>query len=73
MNSQSESKIINSGLNRFLSEGYSVWSKDKFIKLLMSDPNVSEKPFIENLEKRGLIKFIGKEDEYVVVLKEIEY
>ena len=72
MTSQISSEIVVSGLNRFFSEGYCVWSKEKFKSLLESDPKISEESFINDLVNRGLIRFVGTEDEYVVVIKEIE-
>ena len=67
-----EAEILIKGINRFYSEGYSVWSKDKFDSLLKSSPNISEKAFVDHLVKQGNIRFIGKADEYIVVLKKIE-
>ena len=72
MNSREKSDVVINGLNRFLTEGYSVWSKDKFKALLKTDPKVSEELIVNDLIKRGFIRYVGDEDEYIVVLKEIE-
>lgn len=71
-NEKIEIDLIYAGINRFLSEGYNDWTKEKFKKLLSIAPDVNEDELLRVLKRKGLIEYVGKDDLYIRVLKEID-
>jgi len=56
-------------INRFYAECSPVWSKDDIIKHDLTIEQVT--PWLKEWEKRGYIRFNGKDDNFFEVLKEI--
>ena len=65
-------EVIAAGINRFYSEGYSDWSKDNFKKLLSETPEINGEDLVRLLVQKGFVEYVGKDDLFVRVLKEIE-
>lgn len=70
-NSQNNIDLVFAGINRFLSEGYNTWSKKNFKKLLEATPEIDEDVLVKSLIQRGNIEYVGENDIYIRVLKEI--
>ena len=65
-------EVIIAGINRFYSEGYSDWSKANFKKLLSEAPAIIEEDLVKILIQKGFVEYVGEDELFVRVLKEIE-
>jgi len=70
--SKENAELITSGINRFLSEGYSDWSRENFNKLLSTSPQLDEEELIKYWQKKGFVELVNKNNVYIRVLKEIK-
>jgi hypothetical protein len=70
--SAESAEVIIAGINRFLSEGYSDWSRENFNKLLSTSPQIDGEGLIACWQKKGFIELVNKDNVYIRVLKEIE-
>lgn len=64
--------VIKAGIERFYSEGYIKWSKKNFLKLFNEDIDINDPEIIsvlEEWEKNGIIRFVGKDEVFIEVLK----
>jgi len=69
-NGYDKKKMLKGRIHRFYSEGYIVWKKEDILK---HELTIEESlPWIKEWEQKGYIKFIGEDDKYFKVLKEID-
>jgi len=64
--------VITAGINRFLSEGYSEWSRENFDKLLSTSPQLDGEGLIEYWQEKGFVELVNENNVYIRVLKEIK-
>lgn len=70
--SKESTDVITAGINRFLSEGYSNWSRENFNKLVSTYPELDAEELIIHWQKEGFVELVNKENVYIRVLKEIK-
>ena len=65
--------IVKSGIDRFFTEGFTIWSRETFqsalkLKIDINDPRIQST--LQEWEKMGVINYVGEDDSYFEVLKE---
>jgi len=67
---------IEAGLSRFYSEGFAIWSREKFERMLPEGIRVDEPSVAEQLaswERRGFIRLSDQPEAFLTVLKDLAF